>query len=142
MVGLPWIYDDGGRERAGYKGSAGDCVVRSIAIFLRMPYAEVYDELFRRQKLWLRTSRSLAAQRTHSSSPRDGVHPMVYKPWLDEMDDVTWHPQMKVGDPARVHLAVGEIPEVGMIVESHGLAITIRKVDGNAVEEVEVTSKE
>ena len=38
--------------------------------------------------------------------------------------------------------ALGEIPEVGMTVETQGLVVTIRKVDGNAVEEVEVTSKE
>ena len=30
--------NDGGRAAAGYKGQAGDCVVRSIAIATRMPY--------------------------------------------------------------------------------------------------------
>jgi len=30
--------DDGGRTAAGYKGQAGDCVVRSIAIVTGMPY--------------------------------------------------------------------------------------------------------
>jgi len=30
--------NDGGRAAAGYKGQAGDCVVRSIAIATGMPY--------------------------------------------------------------------------------------------------------
>jgi hypothetical protein len=30
--------NDGGRAAAGYKGKAGDCVVRSIAIVTNLPY--------------------------------------------------------------------------------------------------------
>ena len=30
--------NDGGRAAAGYKGKAGDCVVRSIAIVTDLPY--------------------------------------------------------------------------------------------------------
>jgi len=37
--------DDGGRAAAGYKGQAGDCVVRSIAIATGKPYQEVYDAI-------------------------------------------------------------------------------------------------
>jgi hypothetical protein len=29
---IPWVYDDGGRADAGFKGKAGDCVARAIAI--------------------------------------------------------------------------------------------------------------
>ena len=36
--------NDGGRAAAGYKGQAGDCVVRSIAIATGMNYQKVYDE--------------------------------------------------------------------------------------------------
>ena len=38
-------HDDGGRKAAGYKGSAGDCVTRAIAIAAELPYREVYDAL-------------------------------------------------------------------------------------------------
>jgi hypothetical protein len=41
-----FIFDDGGREAAGYKGFAGDCTVRAIAIATEKPYKEVYDALF------------------------------------------------------------------------------------------------
>lgn len=37
--------NDGGREAAGFKGGAGDCVARSIAIASGLPYAEVYKAL-------------------------------------------------------------------------------------------------
>ena len=36
---------DGGREAYGFKGGAGDCVVRSIAIASKLPYLQVYEEL-------------------------------------------------------------------------------------------------
>jgi len=36
---------DGGREAAGFKGGAGDCVVRSIAIAANLPYMQVYEDL-------------------------------------------------------------------------------------------------
>ena len=35
------IYNDGGRKKAGYKGNAGDCVCRAIAIAANLNYAEV-----------------------------------------------------------------------------------------------------
>jgi hypothetical protein len=39
------VIDDGGREAAGFKGSAGDCVCRAIAIASGVPYKEVYGVL-------------------------------------------------------------------------------------------------
>ena len=44
---MNWIYDDDGRNAAGFRGKAGDCVARSIAIATRLPYREVYS-LFER----------------------------------------------------------------------------------------------
>ena len=38
-------FNDGGREAAGFKGGAGDCVVRSIAIAAKLPYLQVYEDL-------------------------------------------------------------------------------------------------
>ena len=39
--------DDGGRAAAGYKGYAGDCVIRSIAIVTKLPYQQIYNDLFK-----------------------------------------------------------------------------------------------
>lgn len=38
---MDWVYDDGGRKAAGRTGTAGDCVVRAVAIALERPYQEV-----------------------------------------------------------------------------------------------------
>jgi hypothetical protein len=41
-VGLmTFVHDDGGRVAAGFKGHAGDCVVRAIAIATGIPYRQV-----------------------------------------------------------------------------------------------------
>ena len=37
--------NDGGRQAAGYKGTAGDCGARAIAIALGLDYKSVYKEL-------------------------------------------------------------------------------------------------
>ena len=42
-----WKLDDGGRAKAGYKGLAGDCVCRAIAIATGTPYGDVYDAINR-----------------------------------------------------------------------------------------------
>jgi hypothetical protein len=41
---MKWVYNDGGRKAAGYKGEARDCVVRAIAIATDQPYEVVYKE--------------------------------------------------------------------------------------------------
>jgi len=40
-----YIYDDGGRAAAGYKGDAGDCGARALAIATGMPYQQAYDAI-------------------------------------------------------------------------------------------------
>jgi hypothetical protein len=42
---LNFIYNDGGRKAAGYKGLAGDCGARAMAIALDMDYKEAYKLL-------------------------------------------------------------------------------------------------
>ena len=42
---LGYEYHDGGRRNAGYKGSAGDCVVRAISIITGTPYKTVYTDM-------------------------------------------------------------------------------------------------
>ncbi len=43
--GLNFSLNDGGRLDAGFKGGAGDCVTRAIAIATGAPYRRVYNEL-------------------------------------------------------------------------------------------------
>ena len=48
--------NDGGRSAAGYKGKAGDCVVRSIAIVTGLSYQKVYDDLYKENETFRTTS--------------------------------------------------------------------------------------
>ena len=42
---IEYIYDDGGRKAAGYKGDTGDCAVRAIAIAADADYQHVYKAM-------------------------------------------------------------------------------------------------
>jgi len=95
---MSWVKDDGGRAEAGYLGDAGDCVTRSIAIALELPYALVYKEL----------SMGMAALGKPRSA-RDGVARKVYQPYLEQWG-WRWVPVMKVGSGCTMHLRADELP--------------------------------
>lgn len=90
---LRWVYDDGGREAAGFKGAAGDCVTRAITIASGHDYRDVYDSLHRR-------AREMGAK---DPSPRDGVLRDVYDAYLADLGFV-WVPTMRIGSGCTVHL--------------------------------------
>lgn len=116
---MEWAYDDGGREAAGFKGSAGDCVTRAITIATGLPYREVYDELFQRQRDLLAHSRSLRLAKAHGvrpkASPREGVLRKAYEPYLFDLGWI-WLPTMRIGQGCTVHLCTGELPATPLIV--------------------------
>jgi hypothetical protein len=93
MSAPTWVYDDGGRAAAGFKGNnAGDCVCRAIAIATNKPYREVYDALTERTRKFRahpknRYSRAVARsiRRRSSAAPRDGVNKMIYRPYLEAL---------------------------------------------------------
>jgi hypothetical protein len=62
-------FNDGGRKVAGFKGSAGDCVVRAVAIASELPYQEVYDALSEGSRTQRVTRRG-----TRKASARNGVN--------------------------------------------------------------------
>ena len=68
--------NDGGRSAAGYKGQAGDCVVRSIAIATGIPYQKVYDDLFKANQEFRNTSKTKLARslKERHDSPRSATH--------------------------------------------------------------------
>ncbi len=79
--------NDGGRAAAGYKGQAGDCVVRSIAIATGMPYQKVYDDLFKANQEFRNTSRTKLARslKQRHDSPRSGTHRAVLNKYLEKL---------------------------------------------------------
>lgn len=112
---MKWVYDDGGREAAGYKGAAGDCCARAFAIAMQRPYREVYDEFAKINAGQMGRSRRAKAQRGKRSA-RNGVFVTCagFKRWLKEQG-WEWVPCMKIGQGCTVHLADGELP-MGRIV--------------------------
>jgi hypothetical protein len=117
-VAIGWVYHDGGRHAAGFRGKTGDCVTRAIAIATGQSYGEVYNTLFDRQIDYLDSARKTKKhlkRMEKSASPRDGVWPEVYKPYLAELG-WEWHPIMKVGSGTTVHLAYDEIPDEPVMI--------------------------
>jgi hypothetical protein len=45
LNGIRYVYDDGGRKAAGFKGKVDDCVCRAIAIATEQPYRVVYNAM-------------------------------------------------------------------------------------------------
>lgn len=86
---LPHKYNDGGRS-AYFKGSAGDCVTRSLAIYLGLDYKQVYQELQERQAAWIdslrrkNTKKAKAILKRSNHSIREGCYNEVWMPYLKE----------------------------------------------------------
>ena len=119
--------DDGGRAAAGYKGQAGDCVVRSIAIVTSMPYQKVYNDLFKANEEFRNTSRTKLARslKQKNDSPRSGTHRVVLKKYLAQLG-FQWTPTMFVGQGCKVHLKKEELPS-GILLVSCSKHITVVK---------------
>ena len=115
--GLDFLYNDGGREKAGYKGSTGDCVTRAICIASGLPYQKVYDDLYNLSKEWRLNSNSKHAKvaKPQNDSPRTGVYRNVYDPYIKSLGFV-WVPTMKIGSGCKVHLRKDEIPYSGKLI--------------------------
>jgi hypothetical protein len=111
---MKFVYNDGGRAAAGYKGSTGDCVVRAIAIASGRPYQEVYDALNHAAK-HQRPPRGHHLPRHLKSSSRTGVYRKVYEPYLLSLG-FKWTPTMKIGQGCKVHLLKEELPSGTLVV--------------------------
>ena len=118
---LRFIRDDGGRAAAGYKGNAGDCVTRAIAIATGKPYEEVYAELQQRLKIYAATHRDREAKLISRGGGRSGTTPRnsaskkVFKPYLECLG-WRWFPTMRIGQGCKVHLRTDELPPGRLIV--------------------------
>lgn len=107
---MDFVYADGGRKDAGYKGDAGDCVVRAIANATGMPYQKVYDEI---NQLAKQTER----RRLQRSSARNGVFKPTTRRYITEHLGWKYVPTMHIGSGCKVHLREGELPSGILIVQ-------------------------
>ena len=109
--GTGWAYNDGGRAAAGFKGTAGDCVCRAIAIATALPYLTVYNALNA-----LAVSERRSKRRRGWSSARNGVYKVTYRPLLEALG-WRWTPTMQIGQGCKVHLRAEELPNGRLIVQ-------------------------
>jgi len=107
---MKMIYNDGGRSKAGRKGTANDCVCRSIAIATGKPYKEIYDALNELAK-----SERIGKRKRSKSSAREGVYKATYKKYLASIG-WKWIPTMFIGSGCKIHLHDGELPSGTLIV--------------------------
>jgi hypothetical protein len=121
VSGLPWVYDDGGRAEAGRKGSADDCVCRSIAIATQRPYAEVYADLNEA------ATRERPRAGRKRSSARTGVNKATIRRYLDSLG-WRWTATMAIGQGCTVHLAPGELPAGRLVVQASAHLVAV--IDG------------
>lgn len=106
---MTFIYNDGGRAAAGFKGTTGDCAVRAIAIATGTPYAKVYDDINAIGALE-RTGR----RKRGKSNARTGVYKQAVHRYM-RMIGWVWTPTMGIGTGCTVHLRADELPS-GRIV--------------------------
>lgn len=103
---MEWIFDDGGRAEAGYKGRTGDCVCRAFAIVTGRPYKEVYDLI----NEFAKNERTGKRKKGISNARSGGVYNYTIKK-LGEYYGLTWVPTMKIGQGCKVHLNADELPK-------------------------------
>lgn len=115
---FPFQRNDGGRSDSGFKGGAGDCVVRSIAIASSLPYLQVYVDLREANARYAqeRDNKLSRLLQNRGSSPRNGNHRNVFHDYILGLG-FEWVPTMKVGSGCQVHLRPDELPSGTLIVK-------------------------
>ena len=109
------VQDDGGRFAAGFRGDAGDCVARAIAIAAQLPYRDVYDRLAEGNATQRRTKNNRGGNRR---SARNGIS--VKRKWFkDYMIELgfRWVPTMTIGSGCKVHLRADELPRGRLVCQ-------------------------
>lgn len=118
---MEWIYDDGGRAEAGFKGYTGDCVCRAIAIATKRPYKEIYNLIneYGKAERPNRKTRRGNKYNGHRSSARTGVYKDTIRKIMAELG-WEWHPTMLIGQGCKVHLCAEELPKGRLVVSVSG----------------------
>jgi hypothetical protein len=109
---MNFIFNDGGREKAGYKGKTGDCVVRAICIAANLPYDQVYKDLAE-INLKTKTRHKHAGKETLKFGTF--VKSVGFKRYMEKLG---WEfiPTMTIGSGCKIHLTEGELPMGRLIV--------------------------
>jgi hypothetical protein len=108
LCGIRYVYDDGGRKAAGFKGKkVGDCACRAIAIATEQPYRVVFDALsaFGWSPKW---------NHPHPHNENELIREYLAKlGW-------GWTPTGRLGTACKVHMQADELPTGRLIVLAVG----------------------
>lgn len=118
---MEWVYTDGGRKAAGFKGEARDCVCRAVAIITGFPYKEVYNtinKLAKEEKL---------KPGERKSSARTGLSRRLTRTVMAYYG-FEWVPVMKIGSGCTMHLRREELPKGRIIANCSGHVVAC--IDG------------
>jgi hypothetical protein len=116
---IKFVYNDGGRADAGFKGSTGDCAARAIAIATGKTYREVYDGL---------NAFAKRERRKDKSDARTGVYAPTVRRYMDSIGWV-FVPVMGIGTGCTMHVAELELPKGRLVLSlSRHYAASIERV--------------
>jgi len=107
---MKFEFNDGGRQKAGFKGHTGDCVTRAIAIVTGKPYKEVYDTINT-----MSINERITKRKKKKSNARTGVFRKTYQKYLESLGYV-WIPTMQIGQGCKIHLRSDELPSGYLII--------------------------
>jgi hypothetical protein len=111
----PFKFNDGGREAAGYKGKAGDCVARSIAIATGLPYQQVYEALANGNATQRKGKREGSKAGVKTAARGINTKRKWFADYMTSLGFV-WTPTMLIGKGCKVHLKADELPMGKLIV--------------------------
>lgn len=114
---IPFVYDDGGRKAAGFRGIAGDCVCRAICIATQLEYNSVYERLAEGNATQRRPKRERKSKTSGVRSARNGIY--TSRKWFkDYMTSLgfQWVSTMQIGSGCKVHLKSDELPKGRLVV--------------------------
>ena len=107
---MKFEFNDGGRQKAGFKGHTGDCVTRAIAIVTGKPYKEVYDTINT-----MSINERITKRKKKKSNARTGVFLKTYQKYLESLG-YEWIPTMQIGQGCKIHLRSDELPSGHLII--------------------------
>lgn len=111
---IKFVKNDGGRAASGYVGKTGDCVARSIAIVMDLPYHKVYSDLS-----WINATMPKTKGRktagVHSAAHGIYTESVLFKRYMMRLGFI-WIPTMTIGSGCLVHLRAVELPKGRIIV--------------------------
>lgn len=119
---MEFIFNDGGRKNAGYRGQTGDCVTRAIVIITGKPYKEIYDtinQIIKKPKIKKAKNCFILTlpweKKDNKYSARTGIPRKVYDKYLKSLG-YEWISTMGIGTGCKVHLNPNELPKGRLII--------------------------